>query len=94
MGTFAETASVDYRFLFADQGKQTPFSFSISSKRKFVVSVFCLEQTNGSYLFLLVPYTYTYIEMAAYTYIYAAVLIYIYATISNEKWRMEAQAFP
>jgi hypothetical protein len=38
MGTFAETASVDYRFLFADQGKQTPFSVSISS--------------NGSLLFL------------------------------------------
>jgi hypothetical protein len=36
MGKFAERAIVDYRLLFADQGKQT--------------SVFCfrLQQTNGS----------------------------------------------
>jgi hypothetical protein len=76
VGTFAETASIDYCFLFADLGKQTPFS-SVSNKQKFVVSVFCFEQTNGSYLFLLLSYTYTYIETAAYTYRYAAVS-YIY----------------
>jgi hypothetical protein len=48
MGTFAETAIVDYRLLFADQGKQTfvfrfhlqqtkgslPFPFSICSKQR------------------------------------------------------------
>jgi hypothetical protein len=36
MGTFAETANVDYRLSFADQGKQT-----------FVLR-FRLQQTNGS----------------------------------------------
>jgi hypothetical protein len=37
MGTFAETANVDYRLQFSDQGKQT--------------SVFNLQQTNGSLRF-------------------------------------------
>jgi hypothetical protein len=37
MGMFAETANVDYRLSFADQGKQT--------------FVFCLQQTNGSFCF-------------------------------------------
>jgi hypothetical protein len=36
MGTFAETAIVDYRLSFADQGKQTS------------VFSFLLQQTNGS----------------------------------------------
>jgi hypothetical protein len=40
MGTFAETAIVDYRLLFADQGKQT----SIFRLR--------LQQTNRSLPFL------------------------------------------
>jgi hypothetical protein len=35
MGTFAETAIVDYHLSFADQGKQTS------------VYCFCLRQTNG-----------------------------------------------
>jgi hypothetical protein len=37
MGTFDETAIVDYRLLFADQGKQT--------------SIFRLQETNGSCCF-------------------------------------------
>jgi hypothetical protein len=41
MSTFAETAIVDYRLLFADQGKQTS---------KFHYS---LQQTNGSFQFPL-----------------------------------------
>jgi hypothetical protein len=36
MGTFAETAIVEYRLLFADQGK---------------TSIFRLQQTNGSCCF-------------------------------------------
>jgi hypothetical protein len=39
MGMFAEKAIVDYRLLFADQGKQTS------------VFCFCLQQTNQSFLF-------------------------------------------
>jgi hypothetical protein len=41
MDTFAETAIVDYRLSFADQGKQTS------------VFLFYLQQTNGSLPFLL-----------------------------------------
>jgi hypothetical protein len=37
MGTFAETAIVDYRLLFADHGKET--------------SVFRIRQTKGSWPF-------------------------------------------
>jgi hypothetical protein len=41
VGTFAETANVDYHLSFADQGKQTSvFRFPFCSK-------------NGSFLFLL-----------------------------------------
>jgi hypothetical protein len=40
MGTFAETATVDYRSSFANQGKQRS------------VFSFCMQQTNGSLLFL------------------------------------------
>jgi hypothetical protein len=39
MGTLAETANVDYRLSFADQGKQTS------------VFRFRLQQTNGSFPF-------------------------------------------
>jgi hypothetical protein len=56
MGTFAETAIVDYRSSFADQGKKNfgffPFAFS-AIKKKFVVSVFRLQQTKGSCCFPL-----------------------------------------
>jgi hypothetical protein len=33
MGTFAETAIIDYRLSFAAQGKQTLFSDSVCSKQ-------------------------------------------------------------
>jgi hypothetical protein len=58
VGTFAETAIIDYRLLFADQGKQTstfrlqqpngslPFPFSICSKQTEIAislgSIFCI----------------------------------------------------
>jgi hypothetical protein len=51
IGTFAKTAIINYharknfRFMF-------PFAANI---RKFAVSVFCLQQTNGSCRFPLVP---------------------------------------
>ncbi len=46
MGTFAETAIVDYRLLFADQEKQTSvFRFKMQqNKRKFAISVFRLQE--------------------------------------------------
>jgi hypothetical protein len=53
MGTFAETAIVDYRLSFVYQGKQMsvfPFSFA-SDKRKFAVSVFRLQKTNEVAIF-------------------------------------------
>jgi hypothetical protein len=39
MGTFAETAIIDYRLTLVDQGKQTSFS------------CFHLQQTSGSLMF-------------------------------------------
>jgi hypothetical protein len=59
MGTFAETAIVDYRLSFADQGKQTSvFRFAASNKRKYAVSVFRLQETNGSVPFSICLYLY------------------------------------
>jgi hypothetical protein len=53
MGTFAETAFVDYCFSFADQRNKRPFSVSdATNKLKFAVSVFRLEKTSGSCRFL------------------------------------------
>jgi hypothetical protein len=40
MGTFAETAIVDYHLSFAGQGKRTP------------IFRFCLQQTSGSLPFM------------------------------------------
>jgi hypothetical protein len=59
MGTFAETANVDYRLSFAIQGKQiSVFHFRFAEKkRKFAVSVFHLQQTNGSCRFPLVLFS-------------------------------------
>jgi hypothetical protein len=66
-GTLAETEIVDYRLSFADQGKQTPvfhfllqqtnfcFPFPVN-ERKFAVSVFRLQKTNGIRRFPLVPF--------------------------------------
>jgi uncharacterized membrane protein YbhN (UPF0104 family) len=88
MGTFTETAIFDNLLSFADQGKQTSaFRFRL---RKFAVSVFHLQQTNGNWRFLLNPFfvsvcvcvckylclycSYIYIYIYSYIYIY----IYIY----------------
>jgi hypothetical protein len=50
MSTFADTANIDYSLSFADQGKQASmFCFLFAeNKLKFVVSLFRLQQTNGS----------------------------------------------
>jgi hypothetical protein len=48
MDTFAETAIVNYRLLFVDQGK-TNFSFPFS--------VFCFQQTNG---FFCLPFLFSF----------------------------------
>jgi hypothetical protein len=58
-GTFAETAIVDYRLSFADQGK-TSFRFLFAfaaNKRKFSASVFRLQKTHGSCHFLIDPFS-------------------------------------
>ncbi len=75
IGTFAETANVDCRSSFADQGKQTSaFCFPFAeNQRKFAFSVFRLQHTNGSCRFPLVPiavYMYTYCRQQIYRYIY------------------------
>jgi hypothetical protein len=51
MGTFAETANVDYRLSFANPGKQTSvFSFPFAeNRRKFAVFVSCLQQMKVPY---------------------------------------------
>ncbi len=60
MGTFALTANVDYRLLFAHQGKQ----------REVAVSVFHLQQT----IYIYIQYIYVY--MYIYTYIYTDNTLY------------------
>jgi hypothetical protein len=67
MDTFAETAIIDYRLLFADQGKQT--SVFRLKKKKTEVCRFRLQQTKGSCHFPLILFSkYIYIETAAYIY--------------------------
>jgi hypothetical protein len=67
MGTFPETAIVDCLLSFADQGKQT--------------FLFCLQQTNGSCRFLLIPFS-----VCVYVY------VCLYGAISKGKGKTEAQA--
>jgi hypothetical protein len=76
MGTFAETANVDFYLSFANQGKETSvFQFRLQQTNKnFPFSVFCLQQTYGTCRFLLVPfsiYIYPYVSsvFCIYTYI-------------------------
>jgi hypothetical protein len=80
--------------------RKTKFSFPFTeNKRKFAVSVFHLQQTNRSYVFLLIPfswYIYVYwngsIYQNIYRYIYIYEYLYIYAAVSNEKGKTEAPA--
>jgi hypothetical protein len=73
MGTFAETAIIEYRFLFADPRKTNfrfPFSFA-ANRRKFAVSVFYLQQNKRELPFFVNS------VFRMYIYIYAAVSIYV-----------------
>jgi hypothetical protein len=57
MGTFTETAFIHYCLSLADQETNFRFLFPFAAKKlKFVVSVFCLQQTNGSCHFPLVAF--------------------------------------
>jgi hypothetical protein len=47
MGTFAETANINYGLLFADQGKQTSV-FRLQKTNENLPFPFCLQQTNGT----------------------------------------------
>jgi hypothetical protein len=47
MGMFSETAIVENRLSFADKGKQLLF-FVSANKRKLAVSLFRLQQRDGS----------------------------------------------
>jgi hypothetical protein len=73
MGTFAGTANVDYRLLFADQGKLTyVFCFPFAeNKGKFAASVFRFRKQTEVAIFRKFRFPYIY--------------IYIYAAVSNEK---------
>jgi hypothetical protein len=57
MGTFSKTSIVDYRLLFANQGKKCPFIPSAANKREFAVSVFHLQQIDESCRFPLVLFS-------------------------------------
>ncbi len=84
MGTFAETANLDYRLSFVDQGKVCHFR--------------CLQQLNGSCLFLIVPFSeYIFIYMYVY-FIHIFISIYImcmyiniHAAVSNRKTENRSQ---
>jgi hypothetical protein len=60
MGTFAATANLNYRLLFAGQGKQTSI-FVCRKQMEVCHFVFRLQQTNGSCCFPLVPFFHVYI---------------------------------
>jgi hypothetical protein len=55
MGTVADTANVDYRLSFADQGNKLSFSVC-KTQRNFAVSV-CSKQAKVAFF---VPFVYTY----------------------------------
>jgi hypothetical protein len=64
MGTFAETANVDYRLLFADQGKQT--------------SAFPLQKTNKSLPLIFLVCKTEVAVFRMYIYIYILIWQHIY----------------
>jgi hypothetical protein len=68
MGTFAETAIIDYRFLFADPRTTNfrfPFSFA-ANRQKFAVSAVC-KRTKLPFSFNSVFRMYTYMLPFQYT---------------------------
>ncbi len=97
MGTFAQTAIVDYRLLFSDQGKQTSVSIPFPANTEvcrfrflsvwFSVYIFIYGKRNWrktatSVCYILKHQLNVYLcKYAANMYIY----IYIYAAVSNRK---------
>jgi hypothetical protein len=68
---FADTAIIDYRSSFANQGKQIIFLFPFAANNR-SLPFLRLQQTKENCYFLLVP-------ISVYTYcIYAAVSIHVY----------------
>ncbi len=85
---FADTAIIDYRSSFANQGKQIIFLFPFAANNR-SLPFLRVQQTKENCYFLLVPisvYTYCipYMLLFQYTYIYGA--------LSNQKWLTESQA--
>ncbi len=82
MGTFAETAIVDYSLLFADQGEQTSFSVFVRSRQKEVCRFrfpFVANKRN-------VPFSVSSISVYIYIEIYIRnIYVYIYVAISKGK---------
>jgi hypothetical protein len=72
MGTFAETALVDYCLSFADQGKQILFSVSVGSKQT--------EERHFCFLYM-------YVSIRIYIYILYIVYIYTVGANRSERRR-------
>jgi hypothetical protein len=60
MGIFADTANINNRSSFADQGKQTSVSVA-ANIMKFAVSV-CSKQSEGIYIWKMELYIYIHIQ--------------------------------
>ncbi len=89
MGTFDDTANVDYRLSFADQGKQTSvfrfriaqtkesFPFSVSSVFLYIYTLYTENGTIELYIYVYIIYTYTYAYTCIHTHMHIHVYIYI-----------------
>jgi hypothetical protein len=92
MGTFAETAIVDYSLWFTCQGKQTsvfrfrfPFIYIFWNGSVCISTYIYLHMLPFQYLYIYRIYKYTYLYISFYNYIY----VYICCSF---KWKAEAQA--
>ncbi len=94
MGTFAETANVDYCLSFADQGKQTSVFYLQKTNRSLPFAAnkwkfpFSLSSVFQIYIYIYI-YINIYISIYLYIYMYIAtdIFLYIPAAISNGKWK-------
>jgi hypothetical protein len=73
MGTFDETATVDYCLLFTTKENNFRFLFA-ENKRKCAISIFRLQQRELKFPFSVCIYIYIYIYIYKHAYIY----IYVY----------------
>jgi hypothetical protein len=97
-GLKQQSLIIVYRYQLRKTNFYLPFPFAVNT-RKFAVSFFGLQQTNGSCHFLLVPFSiYIYIHIYIHTYIYIYIYIYMEKGIiclyicCRFKWKMDAQA--